>query len=121
MLASLVDGKGFAVDASLIAADANKCRSTPGNEWSHDIDPDAVGRAVQDYLSALDDPAWGAAMDVTPKFVAPADPATDFVLKEAANVTSSPTEKQIASVVAVPATDPQTTAPIMGKATPRSF
>ena len=78
MLAGLVGGKGFAVDASLIAADANKCRSTPGDEWSHDIDPDTVGRAVQDYLNALDDPAWGAATDVTPKFVAPADPAAQW-------------------------------------------
>ena len=32
--AGLVGGKGFAVDASLIAADANKCRSTPGDEWN---------------------------------------------------------------------------------------
>jgi transposase len=78
MLSGLVGGKGFAVDASLVAADANKCRSTPGNEWSHDIDPDVVGRAVQDYLNALDDPAWGAATDVTPKFVAPADPAAQW-------------------------------------------
>jgi hypothetical protein len=30
--AGLGGGEGFAVDASLIAADANKCRSTPGNE-----------------------------------------------------------------------------------------
>jgi hypothetical protein len=29
--AGLVGGKGFAVDASLIVADANKCRSTPGD------------------------------------------------------------------------------------------
>src|ERR1700709_99762 len=29
--AGLVGGTGFAVDASLIAADANKCRSTPGD------------------------------------------------------------------------------------------
>src|SRR6186997_2772139 len=36
--ANLVGGRGFAVDASLIAADANKCRSTRGDEWSHDID-----------------------------------------------------------------------------------
>jgi transposase len=41
--AGLVGGKGFAVDASLIAADANKCRSTPGDEWSHDIDPTTQG------------------------------------------------------------------------------
>src|SRR4051812_37723275 len=40
--AGLVGGKGFAVDASLIAADANKCGSTPGNEWNRDIDPATV-------------------------------------------------------------------------------
>ena len=76
--AGLVGGKGFAVDASLIAADANKCRSTPGDEWSRDIDPATVERAVQDYLANLDDPAWGAATDVVPKFVAPADPAAQW-------------------------------------------
>ena len=76
--AGLVGGKGFAVDASLIAADANKCGSTPGDEWSHDIDPSTVQRAVQDYLANLDDPAWGAASDVVPKFVAPADPAAQW-------------------------------------------
>ena len=76
--AGLVGGKGFAVDASLIAADANKCGSTPGDKWSHDIDPATVQRAVQDYLANLDDPAWGAASDVVPKFVAPADPAAQW-------------------------------------------
>lgn len=76
--AGLVGGKGFAVDASLIAADANKCGSTPGDEWSHDIDPATAKRAVQDYLANLDDPAWGAASDVVPKFVAPADPAAQW-------------------------------------------
>lgn len=57
--AGLVGGNGFAVDASLIAADVNKCRSTPGDKWSHDIDPMRARRAVQDYLANLDDPAWG--------------------------------------------------------------
>ena len=76
--ADLVGGKGFAVDASLIAADANKCRSTPGDEWSHDIDPTTAQRAVRDYLANLDDPAWGAATDVVPKFVAPSDPAAQW-------------------------------------------
>lgn len=76
--ANLVGGSGFAVDASLIAADANKCRSTPGDEWSRDIDPATVKRAVQDYLANLDDPAWGGASDVVPKFVAPADPAAQW-------------------------------------------
>ena len=53
--ANLVGGKGFAVDASLIAADANKCRSTPGGEWDKEIDPDAAARAVKEYLATLDD------------------------------------------------------------------
>jgi hypothetical protein len=76
--ADLVGGSGFAVDASLIAADANKCRSTPGHEWSHDIDPTTAQRAVRDYLANLDEPAWGAATDVVPKFVAPSDPAAQW-------------------------------------------
>src|ERR1700726_4473385 len=38
--AGLVGGKGFAVDASLIQADANKHRSIPGTEWTKDIDPE---------------------------------------------------------------------------------
>jgi transposase len=76
--AGLVGGTGFAVDASLIAADANKCRSTPGDEWSHEIDPVTARRAVRDYLANLDEPAWGAATDVVPKFGAPADPAAQW-------------------------------------------
>ena len=32
--AGLVGGEGFAVDASLIVADANKQRSIPGSEWN---------------------------------------------------------------------------------------
>lgn len=34
--AGLVDGEGFAVDASLIAADANKRRSIAGQDWRRD-------------------------------------------------------------------------------------
>ena len=37
-----VGGEGFAVDASLIAADANKCRSMPGGEWCNQIEPARV-------------------------------------------------------------------------------
>src|SRR3954454_24176489 len=72
--AGLVGGEGFAVDASLIQADANKHRSIPGAEWNKDIDPQRVRRAVKEYLATLDDPAYGAASDVTPKFVSPSDP-----------------------------------------------
>jgi transposase len=76
--AGLVGGEGFAVDASLIAADANKCRSTPGGEWNKQIDPETASRAVREYLATLDDPAFGAASDVTPKFVSPSDPAAQW-------------------------------------------
>ena len=76
--AGLVGGEGFAVDASLIQADANKHRSIPGTEWSKNIDPDHARRAVKEYLATLDDPAYGTASDVTPKFVSPSDPAAQW-------------------------------------------
>jgi transposase len=74
----LVGGEGFAVDASLIQADANKHRSIPGAEWNRNIDPKRAHRAVNEYLATLDDPAYGAASDVTPKFVSPSDPAAQW-------------------------------------------
>jgi transposase len=76
--AGLVGGAGFAVDASLIQADANKHRSIPGAEWNRDIDPEQARRAVKEYLTTLDDPVYGAASDVTPKFVSPSDPAAQW-------------------------------------------
>src|SRR6202789_817841 len=78
MRAGLVGGEGFAVDASLIAADANKQRSIRGAGWNKDIDPEPVRRAVKEYLATLDDPAYGAASDATPKFVSPSDPAAQW-------------------------------------------
>jgi transposase len=68
----LVGGEGFAVDASLIKADANRQKGIEGDK---DLSPDAGGRAVEEYLAALDDAAFGAATEVMPKFVSPADPA----------------------------------------------
>src|SRR4051794_21245647 len=76
--AGLVGGEGFAVDASLIAADANKQRSIAGHDWRRDRDPARSSRAVKEYLATLDDPAWGAASDVIPKFVSPSDPAAQW-------------------------------------------
>ena len=68
----LVGGEGFAVDASLIAADVGDRSRVEG---AAGLPPDAVGRAVEEYLALLDDAAFGGASEVTPKFVAPADPA----------------------------------------------
>ena len=76
--AGLVGGEGFAVDASLIQADANKHRSIPGGEWNKDIDPEQASRAVREYLATLDDPAYGTASAVTPKFISPSDPAAQW-------------------------------------------
>jgi transposase len=76
--AGLVGGEGFAVDASLIAADANKQRSIPGLEWNKERDPEAANRAVKEYIATLDDAAWGAATEIVPKFVSPSDPAAQW-------------------------------------------
>lgn len=68
----LVGGEGFAVDASLIAADAGDRTRVEG---AAGLPPEAASRAVKEYLAVLDDAAFGAASEVTPKFIAPADPA----------------------------------------------
>ena len=65
MRAGLVGGEGFAVDASLIAADANKQRSIPGAGWNKDIDPEPVRRAVKEYLATLE--IRPTARQVTPR------------------------------------------------------
>ena len=75
----LVGGERFAVDASLIQADANKQRSTAREDWDPAaIDPDTAPRAVREYLAVLDDAAFGAASPVEPKFTSPADPAAQW-------------------------------------------
>ncbi len=76
--AGLVGGEGFAVDASLIVADANKQRSIPGSEWNKERNPETASRAVKEYMATLDDAAFGAATEVAPKFVSPSDPAAQW-------------------------------------------
>jgi hypothetical protein len=68
----LVGGEAFAVDASLIKADANRQK---GIEGERGLPPETTGRAIEEYLAVLDDAAFGAATDVVPKFLSPADPA----------------------------------------------
>jgi transposase len=71
----LVGGEGFAVDASLIRADANRQRCGKGE---HGLPAEATSRAVAEYLAVLDDAAFGAATPVTPKYLSPADPAARY-------------------------------------------
>ena len=74
----LVGADGFAVDASLIAADANKQRSVPSGEWKPEEVKDQACRAAREYLATLDDAAFGAASPVTPKFISRSDPAAQW-------------------------------------------
>src|ERR1700739_2929303 len=76
--AGRVGGEVFAVDSSLIVADANKQRSIPGSQWSKELAAQAASRAVKEYLATLDDAAFGAASSVTAKFVSPSDPAAQW-------------------------------------------
>jgi transposase len=78
MAEGLVGGEGFAADASLIKADANKQRSAEGSE---EVDWEAMAatsRSVREYLDTLDDAAWGAASEVRPKFISKSDPAAQW-------------------------------------------
>ena len=75
----LVGGERFAVDASIIRADANKQNATPIGEWpAEKLDPEDAPRAVREYLDTLDDAAFGAATETTPKFTSHADPASQW-------------------------------------------
>ena len=74
----LVGGEGFAVDASLIAADANKQRSVSSADPTDWHNLAACRRAVREYLDTLDQAAWGAASETVPKFISPSDPAAQW-------------------------------------------
>lgn len=68
----IVGGQGFAVDASMVRADASRQKGVASPEK---LDPQDASRAVTEYLAVLDDAAFGAATDVPPKLVSPTDPA----------------------------------------------
>lgn len=67
----LVGGGGFAIDASVIKADASRQRGVPGTEVAFDRTT-SLARPVREYLEAL-----GAAEEpeTPPKNVSPTDPA----------------------------------------------
>jgi len=67
-----VGGEGFAVDASLIKADASRQEGVDSNKG---LPPEMSSRAIEEYLAVLDDAAFGSATEVTPKFLSPANPA----------------------------------------------
>jgi hypothetical protein len=70
----IVGGEAFAVDASMIVADAHRRRGVAKVE---DLDP-TFSRAVAEHLSVLDDAAFGGATPVEPKAISPPDPAARY-------------------------------------------
>ena len=71
MDAGLVKGEGFAVDSSLIAANASHQHSIQPGEYCDWHKPEIDTRAIREYLAALDDDALAAAM---PRKVSLSDP-----------------------------------------------
>jgi transposase len=79
MDAGLVKGEGFAVDASVMEADASRYRGKAPDEidWSA---PERQTRAVAEFLSGLDDE--GANTDrKPPKVISPTDPCSAWTAK----------------------------------------
>ena len=74
MKGRLVGGEAFAVDASMIVADAHRRRGVAKVE---DLNPTS-SRAVAEYLSVLDDAAFGGASPSEPKAISPVDPAARY-------------------------------------------
>src|SRR5687768_4954984 len=71
----LVGGDGFAVDASLIRAEANRQRFHAGEEG---LPSGLASRAIDEYFAVLDDAAFGAATPVVPSRMSPTDPAARY-------------------------------------------
>lgn len=55
MAEGLVQGEGFATDASMIKADVQRHRSCPGDAGVDWGDPEQASRPVREYLAALED------------------------------------------------------------------
>ncbi|MBA3505272.1 MAG: transposase [Betaproteobacteria bacterium] len=75
MTEGLVGGEGFAIDASVVRADANRARGVPGAEAMEWKNGDGATRAVREYLAGLE--AANSA-DTPPKSVSLTDPAARY-------------------------------------------
>jgi transposase len=75
MAEGLVRGEGFATDASIIKADAQRQRGVPGDEPTDWGDPQAATRPVREYLAALESENPSG---TTPKAISLTDPAASW-------------------------------------------
>jgi transposase len=71
MTEGLVRGEGFAVDASIVRADANRRRGVPSEEGIDWSNPELGTRAVHEYLQALEEEGQ---IGTTPKNISLTDP-----------------------------------------------
>ena len=81
----LIKGEGFAIDASLIMADASRTKTLTGEEFLESMDRETATRAVTEYFDALD------AQDdthkhTTFKHVSPTDPLSSYMRNRRGNV-----------------------------------
>jgi len=79
MDAGLVKGEGFAVDASVIEADASRYHGKAPEEIDWSL-PERQTRAVREFLSALDDDDPHAGRKL-PKVISPVDPCSAWTAK----------------------------------------
>jgi len=75
MTEGLVRGEGFATDASIIKADAQKQRGVPGDESIDWGSPEDATRPVREYLAALDETNTPT---TPPKAISLTDPASTW-------------------------------------------
>jgi IS5 family transposase len=75
MTEGLVGGEGFAIDASVVRADANRARGVPGAEAMDWKNGAGASRAVREYVAALE---AANPTDTPPKSVSLTDPAARY-------------------------------------------
>jgi transposase len=75
MTEGLVRGEGFATDASIVKADAQRQRGVPGREPIDWGDPDAASRPVREYLAGIEKEN---SSDTTPKAISLTDPCASW-------------------------------------------
>jgi transposase len=80
MKAGLVGGEGFAVDASVIEADASRFQRVEGSEvdWT---EKQLRRRAIREFLDALESEAPPINPDQPPKALSPTDPAAAWTTR----------------------------------------
>jgi transposase len=80
MVAGLVKGEGFAVDASVMEANASRYRGKAPDEitWT---EPEGQTRAVREYLAALEAEVEPNPDRKPPKLISPSDPCSAWTAK----------------------------------------